>query len=71
MTYYRYATLMRPAGLGAVPTQGLVACEDYYGDAPSGHRMYSFADYNRKLTEKEVSDYELEFCSEVEVETND
>lgn len=69
--YYRYASLMRPAGLGAVPRQGLIACEDCYGEAPSGHRMYSFADYDRPLTDKEISDYELEFCHMLEVEEND
>lgn len=69
-TYYRYATLMRPAGLGAVPRDGLVACEDCYGYAPSGHQMYSIADYDRRLTDKEIADYELEFCHTLEVEEN-
>lgn len=67
-TYYRYATLMRPAGPGSVPRQGLAACEDQLTiKTPSGHPAYSIADYDRKLTDKEVCDYELEFMHEVEV----
>lgn len=69
--YYRYASLMRPAGLGAVPRDGLIAVEDCYGEAPSGHRMYSFADYDRRLTDEEITHYELEFCHTLEVEHND
>lgn len=60
MTYYHYATLMRPPQLGAVPTPGLVSvcCEE--GAAPSGHFYYGWAKYTRELTAKEVHDYELE-----------
>lgn len=68
---YRYATLMRPAGLGSVPKKGLWACEDMLGiETPSGHHAYSIADYDRELTEKEMSDYELEFVGCVEVKND-
>ncbi len=70
-TYWRYATLMRPAGLGAVPRQGLIACFDFCGKSPNGHNMYSFVDYDRQLTDKEIVDYELEFCHIMEVGEND
>lgn len=62
-TYYRYCTTMRPATIGAVPREGLIAVEDVKGFqvAPSGHMIYSVIDYNRPLTDEEVDQYELEF----------
>jgi hypothetical protein len=69
MTLYRYATLMRPAGPGSVPREGLHACEDVrWLVCPSGHTAYSIADYERPLTDKEVRDYELESLGCVEVD---
>lgn len=69
ITLYRYATLMRPAGPGAVPREGLWTCQDYERlVTPSGHHAYSVATYGRKLTQKEISDYELEFIGYQEAE---
>lgn len=65
MNRYRYATLMRPAGPGAVPRQGWVDTIDEEFTAPSGHHAWSVVIYNRRLTEKEINDYELEeLCNE-------
>lgn len=66
MKYYRYATLMRPAGLGAVPREGLDHCQDAEGTAPSGHSIWSICDYTRKLTDKELHDYEMEFLHDLD-----
>lgn len=63
MIVARYAFLMRPPMPGAMPKQGLIECKDIQGTAPSGHRAWGWADYNRLLSEKEVSDYELEYVS--------
>ena len=60
MKTYRYATLMRPPGLGACPMEGLIRCCYIEGYAPSGHHYWGWCDYNRRLTDKEVSDYEME-----------
>ena len=68
MTLYRYATLMRPACPGAIPTDKLHACEDLSNIVtPSGHHAYSIADYERELSKQEVADYELEFMHKVEL----
>ena len=66
---YRFATLMRPAGPGAIPREGLWACQDYENLVlPSGHHAYDVVTYGRKLTQKEIDDYELEFIDYQEVE---
>ena len=57
---FRYATLMRPPQMGAVPVNGLISvcCEE--GTAPSGHHYWGWAEYTHELTAEEVRDYELE-----------
>lgn len=62
----RYAFLMRPPMPGAMPREGLIECKEIHGIAPSGHRAWGWADYSRRLTEKEVQDYELEYVSSYE-----
>lgn len=59
---YRYACLMRPPGPGAVPRDGLEYCNaDPYIHPFTGRECCGYCDYDRKLTDKEVSDYELDY----------
>lgn len=58
---YRYATLMRPPTPGSIPKDGLLEVKDIEGVAPSGHRAHGWAEYDRKLTDAEINDYELEY----------
>ena len=57
---YRYAMLMRPPQLGACPMEGLISVSCEEDIAPSGHHTWGWAKYNRKLSDKEIYDYELE-----------
>lgn len=63
---WRYATLMRPPGPGAVPRDGWVDCCFDEGCAPSGHHYWGWVEYNHPLTDKQVHDYELEFLACIE-----
>lgn len=63
MHIYRYGTLMRPPGPGAVPRRGLLNVKNTHQTAPSGHKMWGWAEYNRPLTDEEISEYELEFIA--------
>ena len=66
-TLYRYGTLFRPAGPGAVPRDGLHAVED--GTVlPNGRMVWSVVDYDRKLTDEEIRQYELEYIGRSEME---
>lgn len=56
----RYGMLMRPPGPGAVPKKGLLDMGFDEGYAPSGHHVWGWAEYDRKLSDEELSDYELE-----------
>lgn len=62
----RYAFLMRPPMPGAMPREGLIECMEIRGSAPSGHSAWGWADYNRRLTDKEINDYELEYVMSFE-----
>lgn len=62
----RYALLMRPPMPGAMPREGLMECREISGTTPGGHHAWGWAEYNRRLTEKEISDYELEYISSYE-----
>ena len=63
---YRYYTPCRPAEPGSVPREGLVRVvhaddEDMLIDEEGHlHRAWSLVEYNRKLTQKEIDDYELD-----------
>lgn len=57
----RYATLFREPGPGAVPKDGLICCGYTRGITPKGFHAWGWADFDRELTEKEISDYELEY----------
>lgn len=67
MKIYRYATLYREPGPGAIPREGLLECGYTRGTAPSGHHAWGWVDYNRQLTDKEIHDYELEYVHSAEV----
>ena len=54
MHIYRYATLMRPPGPGAVPRKGLLQTIGRHFDAPSGHFCWGLAEYDRPLTDEEI-----------------
>ena len=63
MHIYRYGTLMRPPGPGAVPRKGLmktISNRHFY--APSGHFCWGAAEYDRPLTGEEVSGYDFLPC---------
>jgi hypothetical protein len=57
-----YYTLFRPAMIGAIPRHGLTEIENF-GErkfVPSiGREAWAKVTYNRELTNKEISDYEL------------
>lgn len=59
-TVYRYYCPYRPPMPGAIPRQGLVRAFEYdYPQSFNGRGAWGFAEYDRPLTEKEISDYEL------------
>ena len=60
-----YHCMMRPPAPGAIPRDGLKRAECREGKTISGHHYWGTAIYDRKLTEEEIRDYELEetcFC---------
>lgn len=60
MKVYRYYCQFRPPMPGAIPRDGLVNIGDYdYPQSFDGISAWGFAEYNRPLTDKEISDYEL------------
>lgn len=60
MKQYKYFFLMRPPAPGAMPIAGLIECHEEEGTAPSGHHTWGWALYNRKLSDQEVCNWELE-----------
>jgi len=64
MHIYRYGTLMRPPGPGAVPRRGLLSTNGTHTTMPTGHFAWGTADYDRELNPEEVYEYELEFVGE-------
>lgn len=55
---YRYGMKRRPYGIGCQPSKGLILA---YGEYPRFGKMYfSILVYDRKLTKKEIDEYELE-----------
>lgn len=50
--------LHRPYGIGCQPSKGLILA---YGEYPNfGKKYFSVLVYDRKLTKKEIDEYELE-----------
>ena len=58
MMMYKYGMRLRPYSLGCQPKNGLVSV---YLD----NRYWNILIYNRKLTDQEVSDYELDYLGEM------
>ena len=53
---YFYGMRLRGFSIGAQPTKGLIRREDSTSD-----RYHDILVYDRKLTEKEIADYELDY----------
>jgi hypothetical protein len=60
---------MRPPQPGAIPRNGLQEIHDGEFVAPSGHHAWGWAEYNRRLTDAEISGYELEEITPPELTT--
>ena len=59
MREYLYGMRLRPAGPGCQPMKGLLRI------APGGGRYHSLLIYDRKLSDEEVEQYELDFINDV------
>lgn len=60
-TMYKYGMRLRGFSPGCQPKEGLVECSD--------ERIGRYHDvllYSRKLSEKELNDYELDFIEEIQ-----
>lgn len=55
---YKYGMRLRGFSIGCQPMNGLLTAEDGDGE------YYSYLYYERKLTDKELEDYELDFIGE-------
>ena len=53
---YFYGMRLRGFSIGTQPKNGLIRREDSFSD-----RYHDILVYNRKLTEKELADYELDY----------
>ena len=60
MSIFRYATLLRPPGPGAVPRDSLTACGYDETVTPSGRHSWGWCEYNRRLSPDEISHFDLE-----------
>lgn len=58
MTEFRYGLMMRPAGLGCVPREGLVAIEQPMPAYPRQTR-HGVALFDRALTDAQIAQFEL------------
>ena len=71
MYTYRYLCCFRPPMMGAIPKGAYnIDFNEFDMEDAGGHtrHVWGAVEYTRKLTDKEVYDYELEFESEGEVE---
>ena len=60
MNVYRYYCKYRPPMPGSIPRAGLVHTADFdWPQSFNGIGAWGWAEYDRALTEKEISDYEL------------
>lgn len=55
---YKYGMRLRGFSIGCQPMNGLIMTED------GNMKYYSYLYYERKLTDKELEDYELDFIGE-------
>lgn len=58
---YKYGMRLRGFSPGCQPKDGLIGCT-----GEESRQYYDFLLYSRKLTEKELNDYELDFIEEVQ-----
>ena len=58
MKSYKYGMRLRPFSIGCQPMDGLV-------EVMVDNRYWNILIYDRKLTDQEVSDYELDYLGEV------
>ena len=58
MKSYKYGMRLRPYSIGCQPMDGLV-------EVMLDNRYWNILIYDRKLTDQEVSDYELDYLGEV------
>ena len=67
MNRYLYALTQRPATPGAMPRDGLREVLEGTQQLAEilGHRVYNILVYDRRLTAKEMSDYELTGVSSI------
>ena len=66
---YRYYSILRPIGPGTFPKEGLIAFQNFNSRIPAreiDHMAWGFLAYDRKLTDKEVDNYDFVFAGEVE-----
>ena len=59
-TRWIYRCRMRPPSPGAVPMDGLINCDFTEKISLQGNHYWGTVTYNRRLTKKEVAEYELE-----------
>lgn len=60
MREYLYGMRLRPAGPGCQPIKGLLRI------APGGGRYHDLLIYDRKLSDEECEEYELDYINDVE-----
>lgn len=66
---FRYYSIHRPVAPGTFPKSGVINLHNFdyrTSDNPLNRPAWGYIDYNRALTEKEMRDYELVFCAEIE-----
>jgi len=61
---YWYGMRLRPFGLGCQPSKGLIETEQ-------SREYHDEIGYNRKLTDEEVFNYDLDFIYAIDLETGD
>ena len=66
MLKVRYACLMRPHAPGTIPKDGITGIFYEEGSTMDGHHHWGHVEYNRRLTDQEVDDYELLYISTVD-----
>lgn len=65
-TVYKYGMRLRGFSPGCQPRDGLLGRED-----DTNGKYYDVIAYDRKLTDKEVSDYELDYLGEMKGDNNE
>lgn len=69
MTYYRYFSTLRPVAPGTFPKEGVVEIHNFDRRKfveEIDWNAWGYIDYRRKLTDKEIHDYELAYGGEID-----